>query len=148
MVRWGVLFYNTSRRLPFRNITGGSCEEGHCLAVSGPCAVSIRCPNIGPLGHVYRTFIHFANNSDRLWQPWGDGTIRRGGSLGNDSGKRVSGPEAVALVRREEPSPQISEILRSWPVTFDTSRARELGFVEDQGFLDTVRDFAATLDRK
>ncbi|KAK2611987.1 hypothetical protein QQS21_001952 [Conoideocrella luteorostrata] len=59
----------------------------------------------------------------------------------------VGGKEAVELVRREEPSPEIRAMLDSWPSQFDVSKALGLGFVPDQPFLDTVRDFAGSLNR-
>lgn len=61
--------------------------------------------------------------------------------------KEVGGDEAVKLVRREEPTPEIKAMLDSWPTQFDDSKALGLGFVPDQPFRDTVQDFANTLKR-
>lgn len=59
--------------------------------------------------------------------------------------REVGGEEAVGLVRREEPAPGIREMLQSWPVRFDVSKALGLGFVPDQSFRGAVEDFAASL---
>lgn len=57
----------------------------------------------------------------------------------------VGGEEAVKLVKREKPTPEIKGILDSWPVRFDVSKALKLGFAPDQPFKQTVQDFADTL---
>nr|POE47184.1 uncharacterized protein CFP56_00516 [Quercus suber] len=62
--------------------------------------------------------------------------------------REVGGDEAVALVRREKPSREIEEMLASWPVRFDVSKALGLGFVADQEFKGAVQDFADSLQKK
>jgi nucleoside-diphosphate-sugar epimerase len=57
----------------------------------------------------------------------------------------VGGSDATDLVKRTTPSPEISAILHSWPPALDDTKARELGFVADQSFLETVKEFAAAL---
>ncbi|KAK4960654.1 hypothetical protein LTR66_012960 [Elasticomyces elasticus] len=59
--------------------------------------------------------------------------------------EEVGGPEAVKLVKREKPSREIEEMLNSWPVRFDVSKALGLGFSADQDFKGAVEDFAASL---
>ncbi|OAQ69627.1 nucleoside-diphosphate-sugar epimerase [Pochonia chlamydosporia 170] len=57
----------------------------------------------------------------------------------------IGGQDALKLVRREEPTPDIRNMLNSWPTQFDVSKALALGFVPDQPFRDTVQDFADSL---
>lgn len=59
--------------------------------------------------------------------------------------KEVGGEDALRLVKREKPSPEIKAMLDSWPITFDVSEALSLGFVQDDSFKSAVEDFAATL---
>lgn len=59
--------------------------------------------------------------------------------------REVGGEDAVKLVKREKPSPEIKAMLDSWPLRFDVSRALGLGFVADQNFKGAVDDFAASL---
>jgi hypothetical protein len=59
--------------------------------------------------------------------------------------REVGGVDAVNLVRREEPTPEIRAMLDSWPTQFDDSMALQLGFAPDQPFRDTVQDFADSL---
>jgi len=59
--------------------------------------------------------------------------------------KEVGGQKALDLVRREKPTDEIRDMLNSWPIRFDTKRARELGFVADDSFKQAVEDFAASL---
>jgi len=47
--------------------------------------------------------------------------------------RRVGGDAAVALIRRE-PNPAIQAIVETWPESFDTRRARDLGFGGDASF--------------
>lgn len=61
--------------------------------------------------------------------------------------REVGGEEAVRLVKREEPSREIAEMLASWPVRFDVSKALGMGFVADQDFKGAVEDFAASLKK-
>jgi len=57
-----------------------------------------------------------------------------------DNLRERGGEQALALVRHE-PDPRITAIVSSWPVAFDTYRARELGFSGDSGFSDIVDAF-------
>ena len=59
--------------------------------------------------------------------------------------EKVGGKEARALVRREKPSDEIRDMLDSWPIRFDVSKALGLGFVADSSFKQAVEDFAASL---
>ncbi|KAF2716999.1 putative nucleoside-diphosphate-sugar epimerase [Polychaeton citri CBS 116435] len=61
--------------------------------------------------------------------------------------REVGGEEAVALVKREKPSKEIEDMLNSWPVRFDVSKALGLGFVADGDFKGAVLDFKATLGK-
>lgn len=63
-----------------------------------------------------------------------------------DALREVGGEQAVRLVKREQASPEVAAILGSWPVRFDVSKALKLGFKPDQPYLNTVRDFAKSLD--
>lgn len=58
--------------------------------------------------------------------------------------ERVGGRERLALVREVE-DPVQEAILRSWPTSFDNSRAYGLGYVEDPGFEQAVMDYMETL---
>lgn len=57
----------------------------------------------------------------------------------------VGGKKALDLVKREKPSDEIRDMLNSWPIKFDVSKALGLGFVADTSFKQAVEDFAATL---
>jgi len=57
----------------------------------------------------------------------------------------VGGKEALALVKREEPSKEIRDMLDSWPVRFDVSKAMALGFSKDENFQSAVEDFRDSL---
>lgn len=59
--------------------------------------------------------------------------------------REVGGEEAVRLVKRETPTPEIKGMLDSWPVRFDVSKALGLGFQPDQPFKGAVQDFADSL---
>lgn len=59
--------------------------------------------------------------------------------------REVGGEDALKLVKREKPTPEIKAMLDSWPTTFDVSKALSLGFVVDQNFKGAVEDFAASL---
>ncbi|EUC35024.1 hypothetical protein COCCADRAFT_35369 [Bipolaris zeicola 26-R-13] len=54
--------------------------------------------------------------------------------------EKVAGRETRALVteKRDEAT---ERIVLSWPAKYDTSRAKELGFSEDVGLEQTIRDF-------
>ncbi|EMC97769.1 hypothetical protein BAUCODRAFT_66927 [Baudoinia panamericana UAMH 10762] len=62
--------------------------------------------------------------------------------------REVGGEDAVKLVKREKPSPEIKAMLDSWPIRFDVSKALSLGFVADQSFKGAVEDFAASLKQQ
>ena len=57
----------------------------------------------------------------------------------------VGGKKAVDLVKREEASEEIRNMLDSWPTEFDVSKALSLGFEGDQSFQSAVQDFADSL---
>ncbi|THX94216.1 NAD(P)-binding protein [Aureobasidium pullulans] len=59
--------------------------------------------------------------------------------------RQVGGEKAVSLVKREEPSKEIKDMLDSWPIRFDVSKALSLGFKRDEKFVDAVEDFARSL---
>jgi nucleoside-diphosphate-sugar epimerase len=54
--------------------------------------------------------------------------------------KKVCGKETRDLVK-EKRDETIQRIVLSWPAGYDTSRAKELGFEEDVGLEQTIRDF-------
>ncbi|KAF9730860.1 hypothetical protein PMIN06_005071 [Paraphaeosphaeria minitans] len=56
--------------------------------------------------------------------------------------EKVGGKETRALVK-EKRDEKIEKIVLSWPGRYDTSRAKELGFAEDVGLEQTIRDFIA-----
>lgn len=62
-----------------------------------------------------------------------------------DALREVGGEDALKLVKREKPSPEIKAMLDSWPIRFDISKALNLGFVADQSFKGAVEDFKASL---
>ncbi|CAN9348222.1 unnamed protein product [Alternaria alternata] len=57
-----------------------------------------------------------------------------------DALERVAGKETRALVK-EKRDETTQRIVLSWPAKYDTARARELGFSEDVGLEQTLRDF-------
>lgn len=59
--------------------------------------------------------------------------------------KEVGGEDALKLVKREKPSPEIKAMLDSWPIRFDVSKALGLGFKQDKSFKGAVQDFADSL---
>ena len=56
----------------------------------------------------------------------------------------VGGKEKLELLR-EETDVEMERILRSWGTTFDNSLAHHLGFKEDVGFEQAVRDYRDSL---
>jgi nucleoside-diphosphate-sugar epimerase len=60
--------------------------------------------------------------------------------------EEVGGKGAVELVKREEPTKEIKDMLDSWPIRFDVSKAMGLGFKRDERFVDAVRDFKTSLE--
>ncbi|KAK3063479.1 hypothetical protein LTS18_015158 [Coniosporium uncinatum] len=54
--------------------------------------------------------------------------------------EKVAGKEARDLVE-EKRDGTIQRIVLSWPEKYDTSHAKELGFVDDVGLEQTIRDF-------
>ncbi|KAK1090518.1 hypothetical protein LTR48_008140, partial [Friedmanniomyces endolithicus] len=59
--------------------------------------------------------------------------------------REVGGEEAVKLIKREKASKEVMQLLESWGVRYDVSRALKLGFVADKSFKEAVEDFAASL---
>lgn len=59
-----------------------------------------------------------------------------------DALEKVAGKETRALVteKRDEAT---QRIVLSWPAKYDTARAKELGFSDDVGLEQTIRDFIA-----
>ena len=57
-----------------------------------------------------------------------------------DARERDAGKETRALVK-EKRDETTQRIVLSWPAKYDTARARELGFSEDVGLEQTIRDF-------
>lgn len=57
-----------------------------------------------------------------------------------DALEKVAGKETRALVK-EKRDETIQRIVLSWPAKYDTSRAKELGFSDDVGLEQTIRDF-------
>jgi nucleoside-diphosphate-sugar epimerase len=60
--------------------------------------------------------------------------------------EEVGGKTAVELVKREQPSREIKEMLESWPIRFDVQKAMGLGFKRDEKFVDAVWDFKRSLE--
>jgi len=54
--------------------------------------------------------------------------------------EKVAGKETRALVK-EKRDETIQRIVLSWPAKYDTSRAKSLGFLEDVGLEQTIKDF-------
>lgn len=59
--------------------------------------------------------------------------------------EEVGGKQAVSLVKREKASKEIKDMLDSWPIKFDITKALKLGFKADSSFKQAVEDFAASL---
>ena len=57
-----------------------------------------------------------------------------------DALEKIAGKETRALVK-EKRDETIQRIVLSWPGKYDTSRAKELGFAEDVGLEQTIKDF-------
>lgn len=57
-----------------------------------------------------------------------------------DALEKVAGKETRALVK-EKRDEKIQTIVLSWPAKYDTTRAKSLGFSEDVGLEQTIRDF-------
>jgi nucleoside-diphosphate-sugar epimerase len=57
-----------------------------------------------------------------------------------DALEKVAGKETRDLVK-EKRDEKIQKIVLSWPAKYDTTRATELGFSEDVGLEQTIRDF-------
>lgn len=57
-----------------------------------------------------------------------------------DALEKIAGRETRALVK-EKRDETIQRIVLSWPGKYDTSRAKELGFAEDVGLEQTIKDF-------
>ncbi|EOA86136.1 hypothetical protein ACJQWK_11760 [Exserohilum turcicum] len=57
-----------------------------------------------------------------------------------DALEKVAGKEARALVK-EKRDETTQRIVLSWPAKYDTTRAKELGFSEDVGLEQTIKDF-------
>ncbi|KAF2708703.1 NAD-dependent epimerase/dehydratase-like protein [Pleomassaria siparia CBS 279.74] len=57
-----------------------------------------------------------------------------------DALEKVAGKETRALVK-EKRDEVVQRIVLSWPAKYDTSRAKSLGFSEDVGLEQTIRDF-------
>jgi len=55
-----------------------------------------------------------------------------------DGLRRVGGEAAVRLIRRE-PDEAVARIVSSWPRSFDTRRAHELGFRAEASFDEILR---------
>ena len=54
--------------------------------------------------------------------------------------ERVAGPDAAARIRWQ-PDPRITRLVDTWPGLLDASRARELGFPQDENFDAIVRAY-------
>lgn len=54
--------------------------------------------------------------------------------------EKIAGKETRALVK-EKRDEKIEKIVLSWPGKYDTSRAKQLGFAEDLGLEQTIKDF-------
>ncbi len=52
--------------------------------------------------------------------------------------RKVAGDKAVRLIRRQ-PDPVVAGIVSGWPMVFEASRARDLGFSADESFEAIVR---------
>jgi nucleoside-diphosphate-sugar epimerase len=61
--------------------------------------------------------------------------------------EEVGGNAAANLVKRVTPSPEISAMLHSWPPALDDAKAHSLGFIEDQSFLEAVKEFKVAMEK-
>lgn len=52
----------------------------------------------------------------------------------------VAGEKALSLVRHA-PDPRIEAIVASWPARFETTKAKQLGFVGDDNFKQIIDAF-------
>lgn len=59
--------------------------------------------------------------------------------------REVGGEDAVKLLKREKAGKDVQDLLDSWGVRYDTSRALSIGMVPDQSFKGAVEDFKASL---
>ncbi len=59
-----------------------------------------------------------------------------------DALAKVAGPQTVQHIQYQ-PDEAISRIVASWPSQFDISRARALGFTQDNNFEEIIRTFIA-----
>lgn len=57
-----------------------------------------------------------------------------------DALEKVAGKDTRALVK-EKRDATVERIVLSWPAKYDTSRAKSLGFAEDVGLEQTIKDF-------
>jgi nucleoside-diphosphate-sugar epimerase len=64
-----------------------------------------------------------------------------------DALEKVAGKETRALVK-EKRDETTQRIVLSWPAKYDTARAKQLGFSEDVGLEQTIRDFIEGEKRK
>ncbi|KAK9235608.1 hypothetical protein V1525DRAFT_409414 [Lipomyces kononenkoae] len=63
-----------------------------------------------------------------------------------DALEKVAGKAALKFLR-EQDVPEVRAILKSWPEKFDNTRAYKMGFMADQSFEETVRDYQKLLAR-
>ncbi|MCJ1442347.1 MAG: hypothetical protein MMC23_002841 [Stictis urceolatum] len=63
-----------------------------------------------------------------------------------DSLERVGGSDKLRFLREEE-DPEVTPILYSWPYKYDNAKAMALGFKQDSGFDEIVRDYVRTLQK-
>jgi nucleoside-diphosphate-sugar epimerase len=63
-----------------------------------------------------------------------------------DALEKIAGKETRALVK-EKRDETIQRIVLSWPAKYDTARAKSLGFAEDVGLEQTIRDFIEDVKR-
>ena len=61
-----------------------------------------------------------------------------------DALEAVGGKEKLALVEEQE-SPGLRALLYSWADDFDNSLGLSLGMKQDSSFIDSARDYVATL---
>ncbi|KAK9236369.1 hypothetical protein V1525DRAFT_389520 [Lipomyces kononenkoae] len=61
-----------------------------------------------------------------------------------DALKAVAGAEVLKFIKDEDNS-AVRKIVYSWPQKFDNARAYKMGFIPDQPFEDTVRDYQQLL---
>jgi nucleoside-diphosphate-sugar epimerase len=61
-----------------------------------------------------------------------------------DTLEKVAGKETRALVK-EKKDATVERIVLSWPAKYNTSRAKSLGFADDVGLEQTIKDFIAAV---